>query len=44
MSNGKEDMTTKVCSKCNKEKLLTEFNKNSNLKINWIIDVENVII
>jgi len=27
MSNGKEDMTTKVCSKCNKEKLLTEFNK-----------------
>ena len=32
MSNGKEDMTTKVCTKCNKEKPLTEFNKNSKSK------------
>ena len=32
MSNGKEDMTTKICTKCNKEKPLTEFNKNSKSK------------
>jgi len=32
MSNGKEDMTTKVCTKCNVEKALTEFNKNKAAK------------
>jgi hypothetical protein len=32
MSNGKEDMTTKVCTKCGVEKALTEFNKNKAAK------------
>ena len=32
MSNGKEDMTTKVSTKCGVEKALTEFNKNKAAK------------
>src|SRR5210317_2036855 len=32
MSTRKENMTTKVCTKCGVEKALTEFNKNSKAK------------